>query len=166
MTSTRTIKNALLCVLLLLAVAGFDYLTGYEVSSYPAYLMPIFLSVFYFGRAGGYTAAVVATLMWSLIDHLNGHRYSHEVMLLWNALSRLSVYAIIVYGLSLYTKTVEVHRKRLEETRRLTLMCHGCGKVLWRDGRWLTPAQAFELADAEPPECPDCAAQAAEAHKV
>jgi hypothetical protein len=160
MTSMHTFKNATFCVLLLSAVMFFDYFTGYEVSSYPAYLMPIFLAVFYFGRTGGYVACVVAVLAWAFIDYLNGHTYSHEALLLWNALSRFGVYLIFVYGLSLYTKTVEVHRQRLAEMRRLMFMCHGCGKVLWKDGRWISPEEAFELTDAESPECPDCAAQA------
>ncbi len=51
--------------------AGFDYFTGYEVTSFPIYLLPILLSTFYFGKAGGYIAVFVASGCWVANDYLS-----------------------------------------------------------------------------------------------
>jgi len=151
------LKKALFCAACFAAVGMFDYLTGYEVSSYPMYLMPIFLVFFNFGKVGGYIACVVTSVTWAMLDAADGHRYTHEVFLYWNAAARLIIYLLFVYGLSVYVKTIAVHRQRLEDVRRLIPMCHGCGRILWKDGTWKTPQEALESADADIPECPDCA---------
>ncbi len=78
----------------------------------------------------------------------------------WNAFSRLFIYSLFVYGVSVYVKTQEVHRQRLEAMRRLIPMCHGCGKIFWKDGTWKTPREALEAANREIAECPDCAPEA------
>jgi hypothetical protein len=98
--------------------------------------------------------------MWVWIDYLNGHMFEFEAMRYWNSLARLLIYAMFVYGLSVYAKTVETHRKRLEAYRRLVPMCHGCGKILWKDGTWKTPEETMEDTIDEVPECPDCALHA------
>jgi len=139
----------------LAAVGAFDYLTGYDVSSYPAFLIPIFLGFFNFGKIGGYVACVLSVLTWGVLDYLNGHQVVFEVRF-WNGMCRLLIYGLFVYGLSLYVKTVNIHRQRLEDIRRMLPMCHGCGKILWKDGTWKTPEEVLELADAEVVECPDC----------
>jgi hypothetical protein len=154
----HNLSKFLVCAVLLAAVGLFDYLTGYEISSYPIYLMPIFLSFFYFGKKGGYLVCVLSIVMWTFIDIINGHVFSHEIVRYWAAGSRLAIYLMFVYGLSVYVKTVAVHRQRLEGLRRLISMCHGCGRVHWKDGTWKTPEEALELSDTEVPECPECSA--------
>ena len=154
---THYFSKFLVCFILLAAVGAFDYLTGYEISSYPVYLLPIFLTFFYFGKIGGYVACVVAIVMWTTIDIADGHKFSHEIVRYWAAFSRLAIYMMFVYGLSVYVKTVEIHRRRLEGLRQLISMCHGCGRIFWKDGTWKTLEEALELANAEIPECPNCA---------
>jgi hypothetical protein len=151
------LSKLLICLLLLSAVGAFDYLTGYEISSYPVYLMPLFLAFFYFGKTGGYVVAVISVVMWAVLDIADGHQYMHDISRYWAAFSRLGIYVMFVYGLSIYVKTVAVNRQRLESLRQLISMCHGCGRILWRDGTWKTPEEILEEPLAEVPECPTCA---------
>ncbi len=155
MKALNIIKLATIFVLFA-AVVAFDYLTGYEVTSYPVYLLPIMLAFFYFGRWGGYVASVVATAMWAITDIMNGHVLSNELFRYWNAASRCGIYMLFVYGLSVYAKTVAVHRKRVEALQRLIPLCHGCGKIYGADGEWKTPEDLFAMAGGENPECPEC----------
>jgi hypothetical protein len=139
-------------------VGWLDFATGYEVTSFPLYLLPIGLAFFHFGKAGGYLAVLVATGCWFTNDFLTGHNYASEAIRYWNAGARLLIYGLFVYGLSLYTKTLATHRERVEQLRRVMPMCHGCGKLLWKDGTWKTPQEALDAAKAgDLPECPACA---------
>lgn len=155
--NSHLLGKAMVCAALFAGVAAFDFLTGYEVSSYPVYLLPIFLAFFNFGKVGGYLACVIAIGLWTVIDIANHHLFSHEFLRYWNAGSRLMVYMLFVYGLSIYVKTVDVHRRRLEDMRRLIPICHGCGKIRWVDGTWKTPREVLREAGGRPPECPSCA---------
>ncbi|MGH8047105.1 MAG: hypothetical protein ACREKL_07655 [Chthoniobacterales bacterium] len=158
MSNLNWLRKTLVCFALFAAVGAFDYFTGYEVSSYPMYLMPIFLTFFNFGKTGGYVAALIAIVMWYVIDAANEHHYSHEVLRVWNAASRFIVYLLFVYGISVYTKTVAVHRRRLAALRQLIPMCHGCGRVFGSDGEWRSPEEAAEFTVHDVPECPNCSA--------
>lgn len=153
----HSLSKFLVCLVLFAAVGAFDYFTGYEISSYPVYLMPIFLTFFYFGKEGGYVACAVATIMWTLIDIADRHHYNLAIARYWAAFSRLAIYTLFVHGLSVYVKTVTIHRRRLESLRQLISMCHGCGRIFWRDGTWKTFEEALELSSVEIPECPNCA---------
>ena len=153
---THFISKAVSCSLLLLVVSAFDYLTGYEVTSFPVFLLPILLATFQFGKVGGYGMCVISTAIWAGIDATNGHTYSHEFYRYWSVGSRFLVYLVFVYILTAYLRTVAVHRRRLEDLRAVMPMCHGCGKILWRDGTWKTPEEVFAAADGQLPECPEC----------
>lgn len=160
----KLLRNAAFLSVVFAAVFLFDWLSGYEVSSFPVYLLPIGIAFFNFGRRGGYIAAFIATVLWTWSDWLSGHAYAHEVLRYENGAMRLVVYMIFVYGLSLYSETVAVHRRRLEETRRLIPICHGCGKILCSDGKWRMPAEALRLGEELVPECSDCTAREATHH--
>jgi hypothetical protein len=153
------LRKLIFLVLIFAVVFLFDWQSGYELSSFPIYLLPIGIAFFNFGRRGGYIAATVSAVLWTWSDLLSGHPYTHEVLRYENGAMRLLVYLIFVYGLSLYSETVAVHRRRLEETRRLIPICHGCGKVLCGDGVWRRPEEALKVGENSLPECPTCTAQ-------
>lgn len=147
------------CLASLTAVAGFDYWTGYELSSSPVYLIPVALSFFNFGNVGGYVVAVVAAVAWTLIDKWSGHVYAREYLRWETGFSRFVVFALAVWGLSLYRKTVETHRARLEALRQLLPMCHECGCIRISTGEWKTPEELLAMAPQKPLECPPCSAR-------
>ncbi|HVE16527.1 MAG TPA: hypothetical protein VNB29_07310, partial [Chthoniobacterales bacterium] len=103
-------------------------------------------------------AVVLATALWLITDLRSGHVYMHEVARYWNGSARLIIYGLFVYGLSLYTKTVEANRKRLEEMRALIPICHNCGKIFASDGTWLPIEEAVKQSLKVGRECPDCLA--------
>jgi len=149
-------RNAFTCAILFAVFGALDYMTGYEMTSFPLYLLPISLSFFYFGKTGGYLAVVVASGLWFLNDFLTGHTYEVEIVRYWNALARVLIYGIFVYGLSLYAKTVETNRRRMDDLRAIIPMCHGCGKIFAADGTWLPIEDAMEKMSQINQECPGC----------
>ena len=154
---SRPVRKALSCLVLLAIVAWIDYITGYEVSSFPLYLPPILLTLFYFGKWGGFLMSLATVVSWFIVDVQTGNHYTSEAIRYWNAFSRLLIYGLLVYVFSVYMESIAVHRQRIEAIRRLIPMCHGCGKIFWKDGTWKTPEEALEATSQEMAECPDCA---------
>jgi hypothetical protein len=152
----KPLRSIVFIIILFAAVFLLDWKTGYEVSSFPVYLLPIGMAFFNFGARGGYIAALIGAALWTWSDILSGHPYAHELLRYENGAMRLLVYVIFVYGMSLYSETVAVHRRRLEETRRLIPICHGCGKILCSDGKWRMPEEALRIGAEVVPECSDC----------
>lgn len=156
MKSQRPYTKALICLVLFLIVASLDYVTGYEVTSFPLYFAPIMLAFFYFGKTGGYVAVGVATIVWFTNDFLTGHTYNVEAIRYWNAAARLIIYGFFVYALSTYTRTVEANRRRMAQMQALMPICHTCGKVLCPDGQWRSLDEAFEQKDLGFFSCGGC----------
>lgn len=140
----------------MILASAFDYFTGYEVTSFPVFLLPILWATFQFGKVGGYAISLISTAIWALINTVDGHVYSAEIYRFWAIGSRLLVYLVFVYILSTYLRSLAVHRRRLEDLRAVMPMCHGCGKILWQDGTWKTPEQTLAAVDGRLPECPEC----------
>ena len=65
--------------LALAAAIGFiDYVTGYEVTIFPFYSIPILLMVWFGNKKLATVISVLSTLAWWWADAASGHIYSHE----------------------------------------------------------------------------------------
>lgn len=75
------------------AIAGVDYLTGYEISLFVAYLVPIFLATWALGRLTGALVACLAVGLWLVA--FASHPLS-PYLLVWEALLQFTVYIVFV----------------------------------------------------------------------
>jgi hypothetical protein len=144
-------------LLALVAVTALQIFVPSEVSVFPLYLVPVALCMWYFGQAGAYLCAALATVLWVVADISSGRTYSAGWFRYQNALSRAVVFFGTAYFLGLYQRTLEVHRTRLDGMRRLLPICHGCGSVQGSDGHWHPYDQLGSLVLPERNECPTCA---------
>lgn len=78
---------------LVAAIAGVDYLTGYEISLYVAYLVPIFLATWTVGLLTGALTACLAVGLW--VVAFASHPLS-PFLLAWEALLQFTVYIVFV----------------------------------------------------------------------
>jgi len=132
----RTIPAALSLIAsaaILAVVSTVDFLTGYEMGFSFFYLIPIGIVSWVNGRWSGIAAAVVSTVVWALIDHANGHPYSHAMYLYWNSGMRLLVFSSMAVVLA------ALHRAFREE-RILAQIDHLTGAVNGRS--FLSTVQA------------------------
>ena len=58
---------AILCLVLVAAIAAADYATGYEISLSVLFLAPVFIAAWVLGRAGGVAMAVLCAAAWYLV---------------------------------------------------------------------------------------------------
>lgn len=78
-------------------IGEIDYLSGYEVSFFIFYALPVMLVAWYCGTFLGYGLGVIAILTWICVDQASGHTYSHEWILFWNSAVRLIFFLLAAY---------------------------------------------------------------------
>src|SRR6185295_8687546 len=87
--------------LILLCIVGIlDYLTGYELSFSLFYLIPIALLSWFVSSQVGIVVSFISAGLWLVVDVLDGSRYSHPVIYLWNTLIRLAFFHLTVLLIS------------------------------------------------------------------
>lgn len=89
----------LLGALSIVAVGLLDYLTGIEIGFSIFYVLPLAALAWYGGRGIAMVFAVLATITWFAADGFGGHRHSHTLIPIWNALVRLGFFTTIVWAL-------------------------------------------------------------------
>jgi hypothetical protein len=80
-------------------VVGFiDYLTGYEVTVWPFYSIPILLMIWFGDRNLAVLFSVLSIFAWWWVDKASGHLYSSEWLRVWDAIVRLmfSCLAVVI----------------------------------------------------------------------
>jgi signal transduction histidine kinase len=82
-------------VVLAFAIAILDCVTGYEVTIYPFYAVPILLMVWFVGRNAAFLLSVMSTVAWWWADKASGHIYSNEWFRLWDAVVKLMFFGLV-----------------------------------------------------------------------
>lgn len=148
-------------VMAAIALCGFiDYATGYEVSVFALYVIPIVLSMRLFGTGAGCVVAVLSAVIWLVADQQAGHRYAQSWVVYWNALHRLFFFLCVVLGVHYTQAALRLSAKRLQAFTGPLPICTQCHRIGSRNGYW----QKFESylgehGGAQPLSkvCPDCA---------
>lgn len=148
-------------VLVLLAiVAVLDAVTGYEVSVFLLYTIPVALSTHYLGARAGVLVSVLATVAWAYADRWSGHTYTRDWILAVNALNRFCCFLLAVMAIRFIQERRAAVAQRLRAFTGEVPHCTQCDKLCGEDGHWRTPEiYLSELGGAEvlPKVCPDCA---------
>jgi len=105
---------ALASVLSLFAMAYVDYVTGYELVFSAAYLIPVSLCAWYFGRRAIWWMCIASGVAAFCVDALSGYPYSHFMIRYWNSL--------MCFAISLTTGLL-LHRLRrtLQERKQMNV---------------------------------------------
>ena len=82
----------LLVVLLVPAIAFFDYLTGPQLGSSLLYVIPIVLVARIGSKASAWTTLILAAIGWMVVDVLTTPTYTGVFVPLWNTLTRVAFF--------------------------------------------------------------------------
>ena len=86
---------------ILVVILGFtDHISGYEISFSIFYLLPVLTATWFVSRRYGVVIACVSAITWYLADIASGHTYSYYVIPVWNSLTRLGFFLIVVFSLA------------------------------------------------------------------
>ncbi len=125
----------------LLAVLGWlDYLTGYQLSFFVFYSVPVGLPAWYVGRWPAIGVALGATVTWLVADYLNGEKYPARFYYYWNSMIHFVAFMINAVTIAkikadlderhALAAELEATRERLRATAALLPACCVCGKPL------------------------------------
>ena len=115
---------------LVVLVGIFDYLTGWQVSWATVYAYPIVITAWYVGPAWAYALSLLSVVLFTVGDLVAGFQFLNWLIPVWNALTRLVFYAILIqlllyvraltHGLEMRVleRTVDL-RKEIAERERL-----------------------------------------------
>ena len=89
----------LLCLALVAGVGALDYVTADIVLSI-FYAVPVSLAAWTLGHRAGLLLALLATMLWTVADHDGLHQSWASAPPWWNAMVRLSFFALVVFILT------------------------------------------------------------------
>ncbi len=93
--------HAILALGLVAVIGVCDFLTGPELFFSQFYLLPISLAAWYGGLLEGIAAAVICTIIWSLVSVWeHSESYSDLYVHAWNGVSRFAIFLLFVYLLN------------------------------------------------------------------
>jgi len=86
-------------LLLAVGVSGISYVSGWEYTVTPLYLLPITMVSYHVGRWAGFAVAAIGTLGWALADYYSGIPYTVAAAPYWNALVRFITFVVVCFVL-------------------------------------------------------------------
>lgn len=145
-------------IISLLAMSYIDYITGYELIFSVAYLIPVSLCAWNFGRRAVWLMSVASGLASWFVDVLSGHSYSQYMVQYWNGFTCFLI--SLVTGLLLHRlkhtleertrmnidlqKALEDLKRSTEEIRKLQdglqVVCAWTHRIKVGE-EWMTPDQ-------------------------
>lgn len=160
---TKQLIRAAAVVATLALSASIDYATGYEVSVFLLYVIPVTLATRFFGTSVGVAIALVSTGAWMAVDRLAGHQYSQDWIWYVNALNRMMCFVLAIWAISYFQSRQLLLKQRLSAFNGAIPICTQCHRLRAEDGYWWeTEAYLKEFGGAHPHHkvCPDCARHA------
>ena len=105
-------------LLFAIGVGVLDYVSGYEVSMFVFYGIPILAVAWWCGRRSAFALAAICALLWTSADALNGHFYRHQWIRVWEPLARFGYFGFVAAAGS------ALKRQHVAVQSRITLLEH------------------------------------------
>lgn len=112
----------LISILFSIIIGYLDYQTGAHISMMLFYSIPILVSAWFCGKSKGISTAIFAATCWFAVNFIYKGVGESDAVFSWNALTRLGIFCLIAYTISLQAKLHRaLERERLRaDTDRLT----------------------------------------------
>lgn len=98
-------------ILLALLIGILDWLTGYKLSFFVFYFIPISLAAWFLGRYGAFSIAVLCAGVWWGADKLTGHLYPSLFYAVWEPAIRLISNIVIGGAVSKLKDTLDMEKR-------------------------------------------------------
>lgn len=105
-------------VAMVVLIGIIDYLTGYEVSFFPFYSIPILFVLWFGSKRGAIGISILSALAWWCADLAAGHYYTSEWYRIWDTVVRLMFFCLIVAAGSGFRQHRDTTRARIEWLER------------------------------------------------
>lgn len=109
-------------ILVIMIIGYYDHKTGAQISMMLLYAIPVLVVSWYCGKLEGIVVSIFAASSWLIVNLLHQELGRSAIIISWNFLSRLGVFILIAYAVSLQTQLRRaLEREKLRaDTDRLT----------------------------------------------
>lgn len=149
-----------LILLGMVVIAYADYATGYELSLFALYSIPIGFATWHFGGRVGLITALVATILWGWADVASGHVYRAQWLFYTGIGNRLVLYCIVVACVRYMVRNLDLHARLRQAFAGDIAICQECRKIRTEAGDWTdfeTYLRGNAAATISPAVCTQCA---------
>jgi len=156
----RHARSVAFAFLLLGFVVWLDYVTGYEISVYALYALPIAWIVWSVNLAWGVALSALATAAWLWADFADGHPYSHSWIRWERAGMNLIVFVFIAFSFDRFKRNLASKNRKVTQLQGILPICIACNRISDANGNWTdldTYLRQNSEARPEPRLCPECA---------
>ena len=102
----------------LLAMVGYgDYVTGYELTFFLFYLLPILYVRRYVGLGSAFVMALISALVWLSVNIAAGQHYLDLLTPIWNTSIRMAIFLLVVILFSNRDHLTKLVEQRTESLR-------------------------------------------------
>ena len=98
------------CVITILLLGIFDFVSGFELSFSLFYLLPVSITAWFINRNQAFSLSVLSAMVWAISNQLAGESYSLPWIGYWNTLIRLSFFIIVSLLITLLKEVIEKER--------------------------------------------------------
>ena len=113
-----------------------DYVTGYEVTVFVFYTLPIAYAAWNIGGAAGFLFAMGSTVAWLASDLSAGLHYSHRWMIWENAAMRLILFLSVSFSIEWLKRLLQAEKRRAEQFEKMLSTCSKCHRICDGQGVW------------------------------
>lgn len=104
---------------LMACIGTLDYVTGYELSFFLFYFVPVSLLAWKGGRWLGLVGAAISAVVWAEANIAAGQIFSNPFVMYWNGGARFLAFVLVTYLLSVVKDSI-AHLEGLSRTDSLT----------------------------------------------
>lgn len=104
---------------LILLLGVIDYSTGFELSFSVFYLLPVALVAWFGSKRSAIITSIVSAVTWQEANRLAGEHFSHPLIPVWNASTRLGFFLVVAILLTKLKESLS-HQSELARTDFLT----------------------------------------------
>jgi hypothetical protein len=158
--NVRRTPSIAIAFALLGVVVWLDYITGYELSVYALYALPIAWIVWSVNLAWGAALSVLASAAWLWADYADGHPYTHGWIRWERAGMNLVVFAFIAFSFDRFKSSLASKNRKMKQLEGILPVCIACNRISDLEGNWTdleTYLRRHSEARPEPRLCPECA---------
>jgi hypothetical protein len=152
-------RTLLLALALLAVIAWLDYITGYEVSLFLLYLIPIWWVTRSVNLAGGILFCLISAVFLRWADFASGHRFSHPWIYWERGATGFINFSVIALYVHSFDKSLTHARTKLKQLEGILPICMVCHRIMDKDGSWGdldTYLHEHTAAEVEKRVCPHC----------
>jgi hypothetical protein len=156
----RSPQTAVIVALAMLAAVGYgDYLTGFEVSFYLFYSVPIAWVAWSAGVGWGLALSALASAVWAWADVAAGHRYSQAWIIWERAAMNLATFAFIAYCFAQFRRNLASKDRKVTQLEGILPICIACKRISTPGGNWVDMGEYLDERSGAKTErclCPEC----------